>query len=269
MKLVADDVQSRGHARHRPLGRRAGSRGDARGADRVPGPVPGREAAGAAQGRVPPSAQARSMTAFEPAAHAARSTGRPGGSIPSRSVRAELRGPRRPRRLLDADVHQLAAHASRTSARGRETYRDDGLVVDRRPHARVPVRARRRQRARAREGAGRSSIRSRSTTTTRSGAPSTTSYWPAALLRRRGGTHPRPPLRRGRLRGVGARSSSGCSASSASSSRSRRTASRRRPTGTNLRSPETYLGYEQSAELRLSGRRRARRAPSLRRCPSG
>ena len=41
MKLVADDVQSRGPPRLRPLGRRAGPRRAAGRADRVPGPVPG------------------------------------------------------------------------------------------------------------------------------------------------------------------------------------------------------------------------------------
>ena len=71
---------------------------------------------------------------------------------------------------------------SATSARGRETYEDHGLGRDRRPHARVPVRARRRQRPPRPRRTWRSSIRSRSTATTRSGAPSTTSYWPAVYI---------------------------------------------------------------------------------------
>ena len=50
---------------------------------------------------------------------------------------------------------------------------------DRRPHAGVLVRARHRRRARRRRRTRASTTRSRSTTTTRSGAPSTTSYWPA------------------------------------------------------------------------------------------
>ena len=81
--------------------------------------------------------------------------------------------PRRPGRLLDADLHQLAAHAAVRPAWSR-AYADDGLIVI---GVHTPefsfehdidlVR-------RAIDGPRRSTTRSPSTTTTRSGAPSTT-----------------------------------------------------------------------------------------------
>ena len=85
------------------------------------------------------------------------------------------RAPRegRPGRLLDADLHQLAAHGALhprlvAGLPGRRAGRA------RRPHAGVLVRARPRARPPRRCGTATSTTRSPPTTTTRSGAPSTT-----------------------------------------------------------------------------------------------
>ena len=59
-----------------------------------------------------------------------------------------LRGKRRPRRLLDVHLHQLAADAAVRPRLGREVPRP-GADGRRRPHARVRLRARRRQHRRA------------------------------------------------------------------------------------------------------------------------
>ena len=152
----------------------------------------------------------------------------------------------RPRRLLDADVHQLAAHRAVhprlvAGLPGRRARRA------RRPHARVLVRARPRPRPAGGAGArdrlpGRDRQRLRRLERIRQ------QLLAGALLRRQGRGHPRPALRRRALRALGARRSSSCSASSASSSWSKGSGSRRTPTGTICRRPRrTSATGEESA----------------------
>ena len=143
--------------------------------------------------------------------------------------------PRRPRELLDADVHQLAAPEPYVRAWS-QAYRDDGLVVIgvHTPefsfeHEIDRVRQATKERGDRLPGRGRQRLRDLE----RLRQP----LLAGALLRRRGRHHPRPPLRRGALRAIGARHPASCSASSASSSPSKGSASRRRPTGTTCAHP--------------------------------
>ena len=105
---------------------------------------------------------------------------------------------RRPRRLLDLHLHQLAAHAALRPGLGREVPRPRP-DRDRRPHARVRVRAQRRQRHRAvarlrRRVPGRDRQRLRGLAGVRE------PLLAGAVHRGRRGPHPLPPLRRGRVR---------------------------------------------------------------------
>ena len=73
-------------------------------------------------------------------------------------------------------------------------------------------------------------------------------YWPALYFADADGVIRDQHFGEGRYEQSSA-SSSSCSASSASPSRSKGWAWRRRPTGTHLRTPETYLGYWRSEQF--------------------
>ena len=159
--------------------------------------------------------------------------------------------PRRPRRLLDADVHQLAAHGAvrpRVVA-GLPRRRADR---HRRPHAGVLVRARDRPRAAGDRRSERSTTRSRSTTTTRSGAPSTTTTGRRSTSSTRTASSATTTSAKDATRNRSA-SSSGCSASSASSSPSKGSASRRRPTGTTCVRPRRISATTRSEHFASPG----------------
>ena len=142
---------------------------------------------------------------------------------------------RRARGLLDADVHQLAAHGAVcpgvvAGLPGRRAGRH------RRPHAGVLLRARHRPRAAGDEGARRSTTRSRSTTTTGSGPRSTTTTGRRSTSSTPTATSATAISAKDGTRNPSA-SSSDCSASSASSSPSRGSGWRRRPTGSTCARP--------------------------------
>ena len=227
MKLVADDVQSVviPGAGHWVAEQAPGS--DAGGADRVPGPVPRRGAHGAptADGVRRRSLDDRLRTS----AHALARRGDRVAQLRAPQPRAAPR-PRRRRELLDADLHQLAAHGA-VRARlvaglpRRRAGRHRGA------HAGVLVRARARACPRWRRRSERSTTRSRSTTSTGSGPPSTTTTGRRSTSSTRTATFATTTSARGATRNRSA-SSRSCSASSASSSPSKGSAWRQRPTGT-------------------------------------
>ena len=162
----------RGHPRCRPLGRRAGARRVADGTDDVPGPVP-RRSVGDASEPLGASRSGRCGDRREPSAACRSSPGRPGGSTPSHSVPPSCVA----RSCSSTSGRSRASTGcvpSRTSARGREAYRDDGLVVVGVHTPEFSFEHEHRPRPPGDRRRGGSTIRSRSTTTTRSGAPSTT-----------------------------------------------------------------------------------------------
>ena len=90
-----------------------------------------------------------------------------------------------------------------------------------------------------------------------------------ALLRRRGGRHPRPALRRGPLRAVGARHPAAARRRARARRRSRGSAWRRRPTGTTCARPRptsatgaASASRHRAAPRSTSARLRAARAPA-------
>ena len=174
---------------------------------------------------------------------------------------------RRPRELLDADLHQLAAPgAVRPRLVAGLPRRRAGR--HRRPHAGVLVRARRRPRAPGDEGAGHR-LPGRGRQRLRDLERVRQPLLAGALLRRRGGHHPRPALRRGTLRAVGAGDPAAARTSSASSSPSRGIGVEAEADWDHLRTPETYLGYARgerfaspAAPCSTSPALRAPRAPS-------
>ena len=169
--------------------------------------------------------------------------------------------PCRARELLDADVHQLAAPGAVRPCLvaclpGRRAGRD------RSPHAGVHVRARDRPRPASDEGArdrlpGRGRQRLRDLERLRQ------PLLAGALLRRRRRHHPRPPLRRGPLRAIGARHPA--AARRRARARLRRRARRRG--GSRLGPPAHARDLSRlraQRALRLTRRRRGRPTPRLR-----
>jgi hypothetical protein len=163
-----------------------------------------------------------------------RSAGQPSGSTPSHSARRPSR-PRRPRQLLDADLHQLAAPGGLgpRPVAGLRRRRPDR---DRSPHAGVFFRARARPRAAGDERAsdrlpGRRRQRLRDLERLRQ------PLLAGALLRRHGRRHPPTTTSAKDATRNRSASYSGCSASSASPSRSKGSAWRRRPSGTTCARP--------------------------------
>ena len=143
----------------------------------------------------------------------------------------------------------------------------------RRPHAGVPVRdGMPTTFARRSRGARESSTRSRSTPTTRSGARSATGTGPPLYFVDAEGRIRHHQFGEGRVRDVRARHPAAAAdvhgRRHPSSCPSKTSASRPRPTGTNLESPETYLGST-GAQLRVARRRHHRRALAPTRCRSG
>ena len=106
--------------------------------------------------------------------------------------------PRRPRRLLDVHLHQLAAHGALSPRVGCEVPRP-GLDRDRCSHARIRLRGQRRQRRRADAGL-RCRIPGRDRHRLRGLAGVREPFLARRLHRGRRGPHPLPPLRRGRVR---------------------------------------------------------------------
>ena len=147
-------------------------------------------------------------------------------------------------------------------------YRDLGLDRDRRPHARVRLRAQRRQRRRAvarlrRRVPGRDRQRLRGLAGVRE------PLLAGRLHRGRRGPHPLPPLRRGRVR-----DDRDGRPAAAARGRARRASTRISssvdPQGfevaadwSTLRTPETYVGYGRSAGFASPSARPIRRAARL------
>ena len=157
---------------------------------------------------------------------------------------AELRGQRRPGELLDADVHQLAAHgAVRSCLVAGLPRRRAGR--HRSPHAGVLLRARDRPGAAGDQGSG-DRLPGRGRQRLRDLERLRQPLLAGAVLHRPRRHHPRLPLRRRTLRAIRAQSSSGCSASSANSSPSKGVGVEAEADWDHLRTPETYLGYGRS-----------------------
>ena len=177
------------------------------------------------------------------------------GSTPKPLTPAEPRRPGRPRRLLDADVHQLAAHRGPYIRAWSRAYRgDDGLVVHRSPHAGVLVRARDRARAAGDNGARDRLPGRRGQPLRNLGTPSTTTTGRRSTWLQTPRSRHQDSATSTSAKGVTSSrsaSSSSCSASSASSSRSRASAWRR----------EAELGSLANAGDVSSAIRTARREP--------
>ena len=163
---------------------------------------------------------------------------------------------RRPRRLLDLHLHQLAADAAVRPRLGREVRgrRPDGR---RRPHAGVRVRARRRQHRRA-DARARRRVPGRDRQRLRRLARLRQPLLAGGLPRRRRGPDPLPPLRRGRVR-----DDRDGHPAAAARRRRRRTSTRIWCRSSRaglevaadwrtLQSPETYIGYGQSTRVRAA-----------------
>ena len=88
-------------------------------------------------------------------------------------------------------------------------------------------------------------------------------YWPALYFVDADGHHPRPPLRRGALRGVRARDPAAARRRARARPRRRGSASRRRPTGTTCARPRP-ISATRAARTSRHRRRRVRRTPRLR-----
>ena len=156
--------------------------------------------------------------------------------------RAELRGRAVLVELLDAHVHQLAAPASRTSARGRSAYRDDGLMVI---GVHTPEFSFEHDDRRVRRRPSSAEIDYPVAVDNDYAIWNAfdNHYWPALYFVDREGVDPRPALRRRTLRAVGTHRSSDCSASSGSSVPVEGLGVEAEADWDHLRSPETYLGY--------------------------
>ena len=174
---------------------------------------------------------------------------------------------RRPRRLLDVHLHQLAAHPALPARMAREV-RGPGRDGDRRPHAGVRVRAERRQHRPAGAGVqGRLSDRDRQRLRRLAGVRQPLLAGP--VHRRRRGTDPLPPLRRGRVRhvrdGRPAAAPRGRCRGLRSGARRRwtRRASRSRPTGGPWDRPRRTSATAGVQRFRVAGSRAVQRAAQL------
>ena len=163
----------------------------------------------------------------------------------------------RPGRFLDLHLHQLAAHASLRPRLGRE-IQGSGIGGDRRALAGVRVRKEPRQRAPGREGpegrlSGRGGQRSRHL------AGLQKPILAGALFHRRARAYSASPFRRGRIRTSPRWSFSSCwprpepTASAVSRSRLMARGIEAAADWRNLRSPETYVGYERTQNFASPG----------------
>ena len=176
--------------------------------------------------------------------------------------------PRRPRRLLDLHLHQLAAHAALSSAPGPRSTRDAGLTVI---GVHTPEFGFERDVdnvvARSRDFGVEYPIAIDSDYGVWHAFAN--HFWPARLHRRRRGPHPVPPLRRGRVRddrdghpAAAARGRRGRLRSGSRDGRARR-ASRSRPTGGRCERPRRTWAYGQSAGFASPDRAAVQRAARL------
>ena len=163
----------------------------------------------------------------------------------------------RPRGFLDVHVHQLASHARLRPCVGGEV-RGSGAGRRRRPYAGVPVRSGRRERRRGREGPERRiSDRTRPRLRGLGGIQQPVLAGRRTSQTRKDGSDI-TSSERADTKSANGSSSSCCArrvarAWATTSSPSLLTASRHRPIGRTLRSPETYVGYQQAHSFASPG----------------
>ena len=250
MKLVADDVQSRGHSRRRPLGRRAGSRGAAGGADRVPGPVPRRSGALAQRTHADAAPSRSPMTVFG-RVHMPSLGGATGWLNSEPLGPAELRG-----HVVLVNFWTLTCiNWLRTEPYVRawsQAYRDDGLVVI---GVHTPEFSFEHEIDRVRRATKERAIDYPVAVDNDYAIWNAfdNHYWPALYFVDARRHHPRPALRRRTLRGVGARHPAAARRRARASSPSKGVGVEAEADWDHLRTPETYLGYARSEHFASPG----------------